>query len=101
MIYLILNIYDIIKLIKNYSLNFIKVLLITQIDAVEPNILLNLALIQWYDFKDPDNPYLYGCSQLELTEIYNFIDIEAIQNIVHIILRFNSNNDYLINKFIF
>ena len=29
-------------------------------------------------------------------EIYNFIDIEAIQDIVHIIPRFNSNNDYLV-----
>lgn len=63
-------------------------------------MLLNLALIQWYDFKDQSKPYLYGCSRLELTEIYNFIDIEAIQDIVHIIPRFDSNNDYLVNKFI-
>ena len=72
-----------------------------QLDMVEQNILLNLALIQWYDFKIQDNPYLYGCPRLKLTEIYNVIDIEAIQDIVYIIPRFNSNNDYLVNRFIF
>jgi hypothetical protein len=63
--------------------------------------LLNLALIQWYDFKSKSNPYLYGCARLKLVEIYNFIDIEAIQDIVHIIPRFNSTNEYFVNKFIF
>ncbi len=62
---------------------------------------LNLALIQWYDFKSQSHPFLYGCSRLELTKIYNFIDIEAIQDIVHIIPRFNSNNEYFVNKFLF
>lgn len=90
-----------LNLVNNYSFNFIKVLLIAKIDNVKQNILLNLALIQWYDFKYPSNPYLYGCSRLELTKIYNFIDIEAIQDIVHIIPRFNSNNEYFVNKFIF
>ena len=40
------------------------------------------------------------CS-IKLVEIYNFVDIEAIQDIVHIIPRFNLNNEYFVNKFIF
>jgi len=44
---------------------------------------------------------LYGCSRLKLTEIYSIIDIEAIKDIIHIIPRFNSNNEYFVNKFIF
>jgi hypothetical protein len=63
--------------------------------------MLNLALIQWYDFKSQSYLYLYGCSQLKLTEVYSFIDIEAIQDIVHIIPRFSSSNKYFVNKFIF
>ena len=86
---------------NNYSSNFIKVLLIAQIDMKEHEIMLNLALIRWYDFKSRSQPYLYGCSRLKLTNIYNFIDIEAIQDIVHIIPRFNLDNEYLVNKFIF
>lgn len=99
--YLMVNVYMILfKLIIIFFKNF-KILLITQIVMVEPKISLNLALIKWYDFKSQSNPYLYGCSRLKLTEIYNFIDIEAIQDVVHIIPRFDSNNDYLVNKFIF
>jgi|SRR5947209_7733146 len=71
---------------NNYSLNFIKVLLIVKIEIKERNTSLNLVLIQWYDFKSQSHPFLYGCSRLELTEIYNFIDIEAIQDTVSCIL---------------
>lgn len=60
----------------------------------------NLALIQWYDFKSKKYPYYYGCPRLELTELFNIIDIEAIRNNVHIIPRFDKNNDYLVNKYV-
>jgi hypothetical protein len=86
---------------NNDSSNFIKALLIAQIDIKEQEIMSNLALIQWYDFKSQSQPYLHGCSRLKLTNIYNFIDIEAIQDIVHIIPRFNLDNEYFVNKFIF
>jgi hypothetical protein len=45
---------------------------------------LNLALIQWYDFKSKRNPYLYGCPHLKLIELYNFVAIESIHGVVHI-----------------
>ena len=72
-----------------------------KIDIKEQNILLNLALIQWYNFKHKNKLYVYECSQLKLIEIYNFIEIEAIQDIVHNVPRFNSSNKYFVNKFIF
>ena len=37
---------------------------------------------------------------MKLTEIYNFVAIEAIQNVVHIIPRFGKPNEYFVNKFI-
>jgi len=76
-----------------------KNLLIATIKIIEQNTTLNLALVQWYDFKA--NPYYHGCPRLKLIENFNFIDVEAIQDTVHIILCFNSNNEYLVNKFIF
>ena len=48
---------------------------------------LNLALIQWYDFKSQTHPYMYGCPHIKLKELYNFVVIEAIQNVVHIVSR--------------
>ncbi|GET49863.1 hypothetical protein GLOIN_2v1488317 [Rhizophagus irregularis DAOM 181602=DAOM 197198] len=62
---------------------------------------LNLALIQWYDFKSKRNPYLYGCPHLKLIELYNFVAIESIHGVVHIVPRFDKQNEYFVNKYIF
>jgi len=37
---------------------------------------------------------------MKLTEIYNFVAIEAIQDVVHIIPHFGKPNEYFVNKFI-
>ncbi|KAF0457167.1 zn-finger domain-containing protein [Gigaspora margarita] len=63
--------------------------------------IFNLALIQWYDFKSKKTLFYYRCSRLQLTKIYNIINIEAIKDNVHIISRFDKNNNYLVNKYIF
>ena len=63
--------------------------------------LLKLVLIQWYNFKSEKTPYKYGCAYIKLTEIFNIVNIEAIYDIVHIIPRFDKENEYLVNKFIF
>ena len=62
--------------------------------------MLNLVLIQWYDFKE-NQPYCYECPRLELINSFNLIEVEAIHDIVHVVPRFNSNNEYFVNKFIF
>ncbi|GES83525.1 hypothetical protein GLOIN_2v1783703 [Rhizophagus clarus] len=62
---------------------------------------LNLALIQWYDFKSKRNPYLYGCPHLKLIELYNFVAIESIHGVVYIVPRFDKQNEYFVNKYIF
>jgi len=61
----------------------------------------HLALVQWYDFISEKTPFVYGCPLLKLVEIYNFIEIEAIEEIVHIVPRFDKINEYFVNKFIF
>ncbi|RHZ85961.1 hypothetical protein Glove_58g88 [Diversispora epigaea] len=68
---------------------------------VLPNKSLHLALVQWYDFKSRNTPFVYGCPWLELVEKYNFIEIEAIEEIVHIVPRFDKKNEYFVNKYIF
>ncbi|RHZ83933.1 hypothetical protein Glove_86g191 [Diversispora epigaea] len=79
---------------------FAQVLLITEIimNYEEP---MHLALVQWYDFKSSVNPYLYECPLLEKTNIFNLIEIEVINDIIHIIPRFNIDNEFLVNKFLF
>ncbi|RHZ79932.1 hypothetical protein Glove_140g170 [Diversispora epigaea] len=62
---------------------------------------LYLALIQWYDFISKRTLFVYSCFLLKLTEVYNFIKIEAIEDIVHIVPRFDKTNEYLVNKYLF
>jgi hypothetical protein len=77
---------------------YLQTLLLAEVLTVPP---LNLALIQWYDFKSKKYPYLYGCPHLKLVELYNFVTIESIEGVVHIIPRFDKTNEYLVNKYIF
>ena len=67
----------------------------------ELNNSLDLILIRWYDFKSQESPLFYECPRLKLTEIYTFIDVRAIKDIEHIVPRFNSDNEYFVNRFIF
>ncbi|RHZ48914.1 hypothetical protein Glove_536g14 [Diversispora epigaea] len=78
---------------------YVQALLVTQI--VLPNKSLHLALVQWYDFKSWNTPFVYGCPWLGLVEKYNFIEIEVIEEIVHIVPRFDKKNEYFVNKYIF
>ena len=57
--------------------------------------------MQWYHFKSSENPFLYDCPLLKKTNTFNLIDIEAIDDIIHIIPRFIDNNEFLVNKFLF
>lgn len=61
---------------------------------------LALALIQWYDFANITQPYLYECPLLKGLQEFMFIPIESIQEVVHIIPRFNYENQYFVNRFI-
>ncbi|RHZ87249.1 hypothetical protein Glove_38g63 [Diversispora epigaea] len=79
---------------------YAQTLLITEV--ILPNKSpFHLALVQWYDFKSKKTPFVYDCPLLKLVEIYNFIEIEAIEEIVHIVPRFDTKDEYFVNKFIF
>ena len=62
---------------------------------------MHLILVQWYDFNSPDKmPFLYDCPLLKLVDLYNFIKIEAIEDIVHIVLCYKTN-EFFVNKYLF
>ena len=44
---------------------------------------------------------MYECAYLKSTDIYNLVDIRAIDNLVHIIPRFGKSNEYLLNNYLF
>jgi hypothetical protein len=75
--------------------------LVTEIRLPNKSSPLHLALVRWYDFKFQKTPFVYGCPLLKLTNTYSFIEIEAIEDIIHIVPRFDKNNEYFVNKYLF
>ena len=59
-----------------------------------------LALIRWYDICLTE-PELYGCPQLYYTKEYNTIPVGSINQEVYIVPRFDKENCFLLNKYMF
>ncbi|RHZ77869.1 hypothetical protein Glove_169g8 [Diversispora epigaea] len=72
----------------------IATLLITEIRLPNKSP-MHLALVQWYDFIE-EIPFVYGCPLLRLVEVYNFIEIEVIEDTIHVVPRFDKNNEYFV-----
>ncbi|RHZ65386.1 hypothetical protein Glove_316g7 [Diversispora epigaea] len=73
---------------------YAQTLLITEIRLPNKSP-MHLALVQWYDFIE-ETPFVYGCPLLRLVEMYNFIEIEAIEDTIHVVPRFDKNNEYFV-----
>ena len=61
-------------------------------------------MVQWYDFKyvnDQSKYFRLDCPYLKMTNLYNLIPIESINEEVHIVLRFDKENCFLLNKYMF
>ena len=77
-----------------------KVLLIFKLFRGSSKEPYELALVRWYDIVS-EQPELYGCPQLYYTEEYNAIPVGSIYQEAHVIPRFNKNDRFLLNKYIF
>ncbi|RHZ47919.1 hypothetical protein Glove_564g7 [Diversispora epigaea] len=79
---------------------YAQTLLITEVNVPNESP-FHLVLVQWYDYQFDQNSDLYDCPLLKLVEWYNFIEIEAIEDIVHMVPRFDETNEYFVNKYLF
>lgn len=61
----------------------------------------DLALVQWYDYKDACELEKYGCPWLIQTSQYEFIPVESGVEPVHIIQRFIKNDEFFVNVLCF
>jgi hypothetical protein len=64
----------------------------------------DLALIRWYDFRhknDIRRLYKYDCPWLQLTDIYNFVPVDSIIALEHVIQRAEQQNEYFVNIYMF
>ncbi|RHZ87044.1 hypothetical protein Glove_41g32 [Diversispora epigaea] len=74
---------------------YAQTLLITEIRLPNKSP-MHLALVQWYDFIE-ETPFVYDCPLLKLVEMYNFIEIETIEDTIHVVPRFDKNNEYFVS----
>lgn len=63
----------------------------------------DLALVRWYNFRYNDSRrlYKYDCPLLKLIDEYSFVPVESIIELVQIIQRAESQNEYFVNVFMF
>ena len=64
----------------------------------------DLALICWYDFRyknDVRRLYKYDCPWLQYTDIYTFVPVESIIELVQVIQRAEKQNEYFVNIYMF
>jgi len=78
--------------------------MLVNIEICDYSTSFDVALIQWYDFiykNDIRRLYKYDCPFLKLLNSYNFVPIESIYEIVHIVPRADQENQYFVNMFMF
>ena len=64
----------------------------------------DFALVRWYDFRFKMNAqrlYKYDCPLLQYTDIYNFVPVESIIELVQVFQRAKKQNEYFVNTFMF
>ena len=72
-------------------------------DAIKNGYAFDVALVQWYDFRYKSTNRLtkYGCPLVQLLNDFNFIPVESIIELIHVIPRYDKHNEYFINHFMF
>ena len=71
---------------------------------IEGYAAFDLALVQWYDFWYKNNKwrlYKYNCPLLQLLDMYNFVPVESIIELVQVIQRAEQQNEYFVNIYMF
>ena len=69
--------------------------MLVNIEICDYSTSFDVTLIQWYDFIYKNNIqclYKYDCSFLKFLNSYNFVPIESIYEIVHIVPHANQEN---------
>ncbi|RHZ80265.1 hypothetical protein Glove_137g81 [Diversispora epigaea] len=86
-----------IKLFQNISNSHLKFLKLHSwichiVDTIREYGAINGYTTETYE----KTPFVYGCPLLRLVEVYNFIEIEAIEDTIHVVPRFDKNNEYFV-----
>ena len=62
---------------------------------------LSLALIHWYDYYSKRFPMMYECPHMKFVNHYDLIPFDSIAGLAYVVKRFDYENEYFVNKFLF
>ena len=60
-----------------------------------------IVLVHWYDYYSKRSPTKYDCPHMKFVNAYDVIPFNSIAGLVHMVERFDSKNEFFVNKFIF
>jgi hypothetical protein len=60
-----------------------------------------IALVHWYDYYSRRYPKKYECLHMKLVDQYDVVPFDSIVGLVHIVKRFDYQNEFFVNKFLF
>ena len=61
----------------------------------------DLVLVRWYGFRNARRLYKYDCPLLQYMDIYNFVLVKSIIELVQIFKHAEKQNEYFVNTFMF
>lgn len=60
-----------------------------------------IVLVHWYDYYSKRHPNKYECPHMKLVDQYDAIPFNSIAGLVHMVKRFDYENEFFVNKFQF
>jgi hypothetical protein len=62
---------------------------------------MTIALVHWYDYHSKRSPVKYECPHMKLVNYYDVIPFNSIVGVIHMVKRFDHQNEFFVNKFYF
>ncbi|CAB4414542.1 unnamed protein product [Rhizophagus irregularis] len=78
-----------------------KVLMLAEISFLPNHPILPIVLVHWYDYYSKQHPIKYKCPHMKFVNKYDVIPFNSIVGLAHVVKRFDFENEFFVNKFIF
>ncbi|EXX77681.1 hypothetical protein RirG_021600 [Rhizophagus irregularis DAOM 197198w] len=92
---------DNIDYLTDDGLCYGKILMLVEVSLFPNHPPLSLALIHWYDYYSKRFPIMYEYPHMKFVNHYDLIPFDSIAGLAYVVKRFDYENEYFVNKFLF
>ena len=75
--------------------------MLAEISFLPNHPILPIVLVHWYDYYSKRHPIKYECPHMKFVNKYDVIPFNSIVGLAHVVKRFDFENEFFVNKFIF